>query len=123
MIEGVGDHGCEYMTGGRVVVLGATGINFGAGMSGGVAYIYDFDGQFKDRCNMEMIEIDSLDDDDLTTIHALLHNHKKYTGSTLVDKFLSGNEIHRIVKVMPLEYKRILAQKKLEQKLGTSEQQ
>ena len=123
VIEGVGDHGCEYMTGGRVVVLGATGINFGAGMSGGVAYIYDHDGKFADRCNMEMVEIDKLDEDDLAAVHSLLHNHKKYTGSTLVDKFIDGSEMSKFVKVMPLEYKRILAQKKLEKKLGTGTQE
>jgi glutamate synthase domain-containing protein 2/glutamate synthase domain-containing protein 3 len=123
VVEGVGDHGCEYMTGGKVVILGQTGINFGAGMSGGVAYVYDFDGKFKYRCNMEMIEIDNLDDEDLINIHSLLHNHKKYTGSTIVDKFLDGTNMNKIVKVMPLEYKRILQQKKLEKKLGTGTQE
>jgi glutamate synthase (NADPH) large chain len=123
VIEGVGDHACEYMTGGIVVILGETGINFGAGMSGGIAYVYDFDGKFKNRCNMEMIDIEVLEEEDFEVINTLLKNHKKFTNSNIVDKFLNGNEISKIVKVMPKEYKRILEQKKMEQKLGIGKEE
>ncbi len=118
VIEGIGDHGCEYMTGGRVVILGETGLNFGAGMSGGIAYVYDKNGDFKNKCNMEMVAIEELDDEDLATVKTLLRNHKKYTNSEVVEKFLSEGEIKKLVKIIPLEYKKILDQKKLEQKLG-----
>jgi glutamate synthase domain-containing protein 2/glutamate synthase domain-containing protein 1/glutamate synthase domain-containing protein 3 len=123
VVEGVGDHGCEYMTGGIVVVLGHTGRNFAAGMSGGTAYVYDEDGTFKDRCNMSMVELEAPAGEDLTHIHNLLNNHHKYTGSatakTILDDFKSLSE--KFVKVMPLEYKRILDQKKVEEELKLTE--
>ncbi len=110
VVEGVGDHGCEYMTGGRIVILGTTGRNFGAGMSGGVAYCYDGDGDFKKKCNMGMIALEQVDEDDSETIKNLLSNHYRYTQSprakTVLDNF--GHELKKFVKVMPLEYKRII---------------
>jgi len=105
VVEGVGDHGCEYMTGGRVVVLGETGRNFGAGMSGGVAYIYDPDKKFPARCNMDMVELEELNDEDINTIGMLVDNHFKETGSqraqSLLDDFDNAikhfvNHAHRI---------------------------
>jgi glutamate synthase domain-containing protein 2/glutamate synthase domain-containing protein 1/glutamate synthase domain-containing protein 3 len=123
VVEGVGDHGCEYMTGGHVVVLGATGRNFAAGMSGGVAYVYDLDARFRDRCNLSMVELNKLDSQDMESLSRLLHNHYKYTQSTIAKKIIDDFEVSvkRFVKVMPLEYKRILEQKKLEEKLGLEE--
>lgn len=123
VVEGVGDHGCEYMTGGIVVVLGKTGRNFGAGMSGGVAYIYDEEGTFKDKCNMEMVALESLLDEDIANIRSLLFDHHKYTEScvakNIMDDFTS--QMKKFVKVMPLEYKKILEQKKLEEKMNLVE--
>ena len=110
VVEGVGDHGCEYMTGGIVIVLGKTGRNFGAGMSGGVAYIYDKDKKFKDKCNMDMVELETLKPADEEHIRNLLSSHLHYTKSSVAKKIL--NEFHKeknvFVKVMPTEYKRIL---------------
>ncbi|MCM8813259.1 MAG: glutamate synthase large subunit [Candidatus Omnitrophica bacterium] len=120
VVEGVGDHGCEYMTGGRVVILGKTGRNFGAGMSGGIAYVYDADGLFRRRCNMGMIELEELSAVDADEIQELLHNHWDYTQSdrarSILDRF--SEERRKFVKVMPLEYKRILRQRDLEEKMG-----
>ncbi|MFH1868363.1 MAG: glutamate synthase large subunit [Candidatus Omnitrophota bacterium] len=109
VVEGVGDHGCEYMTGGRVVVLGPTGRNFAAGMSGGIAYIYDENKDFREKCNMSMVELEKLTKDDIATVKGLLHNHYKYTKSSRAEKVLNNlnKEIKRFVKVMPIEYKRI----------------
>lgn len=123
VVEGVGDHGCEYMTGGRVVVLGATGRNFAAGMSGGIAYVYDATGAFKDRCNMGMVELENPNGDDRAVINDLLHNHYVYTKSPIAKKVLDNfkAEFKKFVKVMPLEYKRILGQKELEVKLDLTE--
>src|SRR3990167_4953765 len=81
VVEGVGDHGCEYMTGGRVVILGKTGRNFAAGMSGGIAYVLDEDKNFSSYCNMSMVEFDGLGEEDGLIIHELLSKHYKYTGS------------------------------------------
>jgi len=123
VVEGVGDHGCEYMTGGRVLILGKTGRNFGAGMSGGIAYIYDTDGHFRHRCNMEMVGLDKINADDEATIRALLHNHYDLTGSDVAKVLLNGLNRHlkSFVKVMPLEYKRILESKKAESKMNLAE--
>lgn len=126
VVEGVGDHGCEYMTGGRVVVLGQTGINFAAGMSGGIAYVYDVAGDFRKKCNMEMVEVTStLNDEDITTIRSLLHNHQQHTHSTVADAVLANehHELKKFVKVLPLEYKRILEQRNFEEKLGVGEEE
>jgi glutamate synthase domain-containing protein 2/glutamate synthase domain-containing protein 1/glutamate synthase domain-containing protein 3 len=110
VIEGVGDHGCEYMTGGRVVILGKTGRNFAAGMSGGIAYVYDEDREFKTRCNMGMIAFEALDGEDTATIQKLLSNHIRYTHSAKAKAVLDDfdNEIRHFIKVMPVEYKRAL---------------
>ncbi|MFA5101134.1 MAG: glutamate synthase-related protein, partial [Candidatus Omnitrophota bacterium] len=110
VIEGVGDHGCEYMTGGRVVVLGRTGRNFAAGMSGGIAYIYDRDGNFKNRCNLDMVSIEKLNTEDHETVQKLLVNHLTHTQSSLAKRILDNlqNEMKDFVKVVPFEYKRIL---------------
>ncbi len=111
VVEGVGDHGCEYMTGGRVVVIGPTGRNFAAGMSGGIAYVYDTSGQFKDLCNPEMVELEPPDKpDDIKTIRRLLENHQKFTGSTVAKAILDDfeQELKWFVKVMPTDYRRVL---------------
>jgi glutamate synthase (NADPH/NADH) large chain len=115
VVEGVGDHGCEYMTGGVVVVLGSTGINFAAGMSGGVAYIWDHAGDFAAKCNMGMVELDTVDDeDDIAELRELLELHHKYTGSAVAGKVLDGwpEILSQFVKVMPTDYKRVLQERK-----------
>ena len=123
VVEGVGDHGCEYMTGGRVVVLGKAGRNFAAGMSGGIAYVYDSDRGFRHKCNMEMITLEKLTEEDELTVHDLLLNHHRYTDSPIAKKILDDfkNNIKRFIKVMPLEYKRILDNKKAEAKMDLVE--
>ncbi len=111
VIEGVGDHGCEYMTGGRVVVLGETGINFGAGMSGGIAYVYDPFQRFDDRCNLEMIDIELIwDDEDIEELKALIQKHHEYTGSKKAHEILMNWEeyLPYFVKVFPMEYRKVL---------------
>jgi len=110
VVEGVGDHGCEYMTGGRVVVLGRTGRNFAAGMSGGIAYVYDADGKFKHRYNTSMVELEKLTKEDKSMISKLIANHYRYTGSRVAKTILDDPEsaMRKFVKVMPIEYKRIL---------------
>ncbi len=111
VVEGVGDHGCEYMTRGTVVVLGKTGRNFAAGMSGGVAYVLDEDGTFKSRCNMGMVELHDLADTaEASQIHALLVRHHQYTGSTVARHILDSwdDYARKFVKVMPTEYRRVL---------------
>jgi glutamate synthase domain-containing protein 3 len=121
--EGLGDHGCEYMTGGRVVVLGSTGRNFGAGMSGGIAYIYDNKGCFKENCNMDMVVLEELDEEDKALVQDLVKNHHRFTGSLLAESILSDyrKKWKKFVKVMPLEYKRILESRKMEGDLGLLE--
>ena len=110
VVEGVGDHGCEYMTGGRVIVLGQTGRNFAAGMSGGIAYVYDRHGEFAEKCNLKMVELEELTSKDKKTVKELLQNHFKYTRSPVAKDILDNfkTEIRRFVKVMPIEYERIL---------------
>jgi glutamate synthase domain-containing protein 3 len=110
VVEGVGDHGCEYMTGGRVVILGGTGRNFAAGMSGGIAYIYQPDTKFEKRCNMGMVAIEDLDATDLECVQSLLEKHFQYTGSTRAEKILSSwiLEAKKFRRVMPVEYKKAL---------------
>jgi len=112
VVEGVGDHGCEYMTGGRVVVLGSTGRNFAAGMSGGVAYVYDEAGDFgSTRCNMEMVELESVvESDDIMELRGLIEEHARYTGSAVAQQLLDQwtDALPRFVKVMPTDYKRAL---------------
>jgi glutamate synthase (NADPH/NADH) large chain len=111
VVEGVGDHGCEYMTGGRVVVLGETGRNFAAGMSGGVAYIWDRNKTFAPLCNMGMVELESLvEDEDIDEVKTLIENHLKYTGSDVAKEALENwdQTVKQFVKVMPTDYKRVL---------------
>jgi glutamate synthase (NADPH/NADH) large chain len=111
VVEGVGDHGCEYMTGGRVVVLGRTGRNFAAGMSGGIAYVIDDDGLFARRCNRGMVEIESLEEEeDLDFVHAMITSHAAHTGSKRAAYLLSawGSTSARTIKVIPRDYKRIV---------------
>jgi glutamate synthase domain-containing protein 3 len=111
--EGVGDHGCEYMTGGRVVVLGRTGLNFAAGMSGGIAYVYDEDGFFDTRCNLDMVDLEPvLSPADVTELRGLIERHSALTGSRRARDVLVdwGNRLPRFVKVFPMEYRRVLGQ-------------
>ena len=111
VVEGVGDHGCEYMTGGRVVILGKTGRNFGAGMSGGIAYVWDKDGDFKRMCNTETFELEPVEiDADIAELRRLIENHQKYTGSNVAEHVLNNweAELAKFVKVMPTDYKRVL---------------
>jgi glutamate synthase (NADPH/NADH) large chain/glutamate synthase (ferredoxin) len=112
VVEGVGDHGCEYMTGGRVVVLGPTGLNFAAGMSGGIAYVLDHDGAFRSRCNTELVGFDEISGDDAEEIRGLVEEHLARTGSTVAAQLLAGwsESLDRFVKVMPHDYKRALAE-------------
>jgi glutamate synthase (NADPH/NADH) large chain len=115
VVEGVGDHGCEYMTGGVVVVLGAVGRNFGAGMSGGTAYVFDPQQTLRARCNLDMIELEPLaDESDLWLVHGLLEDHVRLTGSARGKKLLDTWDVisSRFVKVMPTEYKRVLELRK-----------
>jgi glutamate synthase (NADPH) large chain len=115
VVEGVGDHGCEYMTGGTVVVLGETGKNFAAGMSGGVAYIFDPNQKFDKRCNKEMVDLEPLDSEDTATVRGLLRNHFRFTGSKVALDILNNDfdtKIQQFVKVMPRDYKVVLAKRK-----------
>jgi glutamate synthase (NADPH/NADH) large chain len=121
VIEGVGDHGCEYMTGGRVVILGPTGRNFAAGMSGGIAYVWDPDQQFRAQCNLEMVGLETVDDDeDITELRSLITNHKTHTGSTVAARLLDRWEasLPAFVKVMPVDYNRVLEERKQEVSAG-----
>ena len=111
VVEGLGDHGCEYMTGGRVVVLGRTGRNFAAGMSGGVAYVLDLDGDFKQRCNLDMVDLEPFDKpEDINLVRDLIQRHIAHTASTYAAKILDGwiDMQPRFVKIMPRDYKRVL---------------
>ncbi len=115
VVEGVGDHGCEYMTGGRVVVLGPTGRNFAAGMSGGVAYVYDVDRGFAGRCNTELVDLEEVTDgEDGDELRALIAEHAQRTGSVVARNLLAQWDRiarQRFVKVMPRDYKRVLAER------------
>jgi glutamate synthase (NADPH/NADH) large chain len=111
VVEGVGDHGCEYMTGGVVVVLGKTGRNFAAGMSGGVAYVFDRGHSFRDNCNLGMVELESLvDESEIWLVYGMIEDHVRLTNSTLGGRILDNWElmVSHFVKVMPTDYKRVL---------------
>jgi glutamate synthase domain-containing protein 3 len=112
VVEGVGDHGCEYMTGGRVVVLGATGLNFAAGMSGGIAYVLDEHGRFGDQCNMGLVGFDEITAEDAAELHALVEEHHLRTQSPVAARLLRDwdGALRSFVKVMPHDYKRALAE-------------
>jgi glutamate synthase domain-containing protein 2/glutamate synthase domain-containing protein 1/glutamate synthase domain-containing protein 3 len=123
VVEGVGDHGCEYMTGGRVIVLGTTGRNFAAGMSGGIAYVYDKDRRFEGRCNLELVELESLTETDEQDVKALISEHAQRTGSLVARNVLATweRERGRFVKVMPRDYKRVIqerAEQEVEEAVG-----
>jgi glutamate synthase (NADPH/NADH) large chain len=110
VVEGVGDHGCEYMTGGKVVILGPTGRNFAAGMSGGVAYVYDPPGALSDHLNAEMVELEELDENDLDWLHQMLTKHVDATDSVPGKRVLTywAHERRHFIKVMPRDYKKVL---------------
>ncbi len=123
VVEGIGDHGCEYMTGGRVVIIGKTGRNFAAGMSGGIAYVLDEEGDFDIHCNKGMVDLDPLEDEeDLITVKTLLTKHVDYTQSTVARKILDhwSKYQSKFIKVMPKDYKRVLAAIKKAKAEGTS---
>jgi glutamate synthase (NADPH) large chain len=120
VVEGVGDHGCEYMTGGRVVVLGKTGRNFAAGMSGGIAYVLDVNGNFDYFCNKGMVELNPVGDkEDLLELQKMISDHHLYTRSELAEKILIDWEeyVLRFIKVIPLEYKKVIEEQKISQLL------
>ena len=110
VVEGVGDHGCEYMTGGTVIVLGTTGRNFAAGMSGGYAFVFDEDANFEARCNKEMVELEAVSASDAETVRALLEEHAQRVGSRKAFELLDSWEtvVPKFVKVVPSEYRRAL---------------
>ncbi|KAJ6418790.1 hypothetical protein OIU84_002048 [Salix udensis] len=117
VVEGVGDHGCEYMTGGTVVILGKTGRNFAAGMSGGVAYVLDLDGKFKSRCNLELVDLDKVEEEeDIMTLKMMIQQHQRHTNSHLAREVLADfdNLLPKFIKVYPRDYKRVLANMKEE---------
>ncbi|XVE58387.1 hypothetical protein DITRI_Ditri04bG0165800 [Diplodiscus trichospermus] len=118
VIEGVGDHGCEYMTGGTVVVLGKTGRNFAAGMSGGIAYVLDLDGKFESRCNPELVDLDKVEEEeDIFTLRMMIQQHQRHTNSQLAREVLADfdNLLPKFIKVFPRDYKRVLAKMKDEE--------
>jgi glutamate synthase (NADPH/NADH) large chain len=122
VVEGVGDHGCEYMTGGRVVVLGSTGRNFGAGMSGGIAYVHDPDRTFPGRVNLEMVDLDPLEDEDREFLRATIRRHLDETGSPVAQRILDKwrREVEHFAKVMPKDYKRVLEAARVAEERGLS---
>jgi glutamate synthase (NADPH/NADH) large chain len=120
VVEGVGDHGCEYMTGGRVVVLGPTGRNFGAGMSGGIAYVHDPTRAFPALLNREMVDIDPLEDEDREFLRSVVRRHQAETGSPVAARILDKwrREVECFVKVMPKDYKRVLEAARVAEERG-----
>ncbi len=125
VVEGVGDHGCEYMTNGRVVVLGMTGRNFAAGMSGGIAYVLDEVGDFSRRCNHEMVKLTTLTDEDAEEVRALIRRHAELTRSEHAWKILAlWDEMRpRFVKVFPNDYRRMVEKQKRFKEAGLSEEE
>ena len=126
VIEGTGDHGCEYMTGGVVVVLGKTGRNFAAGMSGGAAYVWNEDGKFESRCNLGMVELEKVvEPEDVQTLKTLIENHARHTGSRKARMIVDSwpMMLPNFVKVMPLDYKRVLAERKAAMKKSAREKE
>jgi glutamate synthase domain-containing protein 3 len=114
VVEGIGDHGCEYMTGGRVVILGSTGLNFAAGMSGGIAYVLDPEGTFPSKCNMDMVDLDPVEtDDDVAELFEMINCHANYTGSEVASQILSDwpSARSKFIKVMPIDYKRVITER------------
>ena len=121
VVEGVGDHACEYMTGGRAVVLGPTGRNFGAGMSGGIAYVWNPEGTFDGLVNREMVDLDPLDELDQSWLVTAIFRHQNETGSAVASRILSDWQysVRQFVKVMPRDYKRVLGAIKVAEEAGT----
>ena len=116
VIEGVGDHACEYMTGGRVVILGPTGRNFAAGMSGGIAYIWNYDNLFKQNCNPGMVELEKVEHEhDIDELYGLIQLHYEHTESSVAKNILDNwvSSLSQFVKVMPTDYKRVLAEREM----------
>jgi glutamate synthase (ferredoxin) len=123
VVESVGDHGCEYMTGGRVVILGPTGRNFAAGMSGGVAYVLDETGDFPKRCNQQMVGLEKLKDaDEMEAVWKMIQRHQTYTKSERAAKILAEwkSFAPKFVRVMPKDYQRVLQSMKKVQSQGLS---
>jgi glutamate synthase (ferredoxin) len=126
VVEGVGDHGCEYMTGGRVLVIGRTGRNFAAGMSGGVAYVLDERSDFRRRCNLAMVDLETLADaEDVETVREMLRRHARHTGSAVAQRILDDWKATqaKFVKVMPKDYKRVLTAIRQARQSGIPEEQ
>jgi glutamate synthase (NADPH/NADH) large chain len=120
VVEGVGDHGCEYMTAGRVIILGDTGRNFAAGMSGGIAWVYDVKGKFAENCNKEMVDLDEPDTEDASLLNDMITKHYAYTGSTVARFVLDDfeNQLKNFVKVFPKDYKKVINEKKKQTLIG-----
>jgi glutamate synthase (NADPH/NADH) large chain len=114
VVEGVGDHGCEYMTGGTAIILGDTGRNFAAGMSGGIAYIYDTKKEFANKCNPEMVDLDPINEEDAQLLQTLISKHFAYTQSTVAQFILADfdNQLSNFVKVYPRDFKKVMEKKK-----------
>lgn len=124
VVEGIGDHGCEYMTGGLAIVLGKTGRNFAAGMSGGIAYVYNVDGTFEGKCNREMVDFDLIESEDISILRRMIENHFNYTRSAVAEKMLNDwdNTLQKFVKVMPRDYKAVLLKRKVESLRNTGKE-
>ena len=123
VVEAVGDHGCEYMTGGRVVILGPTGRNFAAGMSGGIAYVLDAQGTFPIRCNKQMVDLDPLTSaDEIAEVRSMIERHAQYTKSQVAERVLTSWNamVPKFVKVLPKDYKRVLEAEKRVRAQGLS---
>jgi glutamate synthase (ferredoxin) len=126
VVQSIGDHGCEYMTGGRVVVLGPTGRNFAAGMSGGIAYVVNESNEFSDRCNLAMVTLTSLDDpEEIEFIKNMIFRHAEYTGSSRATEIILNWDdfVSRIVRVIPNDYMRVLEAELKVKELGLAEEE
>ncbi|ORX97575.1 glutamate synthase [Basidiobolus meristosporus CBS 931.73] len=122
LVEGLGDHGCEYMTGGRAIILGSTGRNFAAGMSGGIAYVLDVNNDFRPKCNMEMVELDTVnDDEEIRFLKSTIEDHFFFTKSSVAERVLKNfsHFLPKFVRVMPTDYKRVLEESKQQSILST----
>jgi glutamate synthase (NADPH/NADH) large chain len=124
VVEGVGDHGCEYMTGGAAIILGSTGRNFAAGMSGGVAYVWDKAGDFETKLNPELVDLDPIEQEDKDLLLDMLTKHVQFTGSEVAQSFLDNFEasLTSLVKVMPRDYKAVLQKRKAEAEQAQTEE-
>ncbi|PCS23600.1 glutamate synthase large subunit [Candidatus Enterovibrio escicola] len=116
IVEGIGDHGCEYMTGGFAIILGQTGRNFAAGMSGGIAYIWDEFGDFETKLNADLVDLDPLDTEDIKLLKTMIEKHQALTGSSVAKTFISNvdENLKRIIKVIPRDYKAVIEQHKIQ---------